>query len=459
MGFTPARPASSSGSVGLIVGIIVGVFVLIGIVGAGAAIFLRSRGAAVTAASDREKEAAYGDGAAWSDDDASVPVSSRDATWGNRAAPVTLVVFSDFECPFCSKFEATLSQVEQKYGPEKLRVVWKHNPLPFHNNARPAAIAAEAVFRLGGSKAFWKFHDSAFASQRELNPDSYERWAMAAGVDLTKFRGLVSDPAVAAKIDADMAEGKTVGVTGTPNSYINGFLLTGAQPLEKVVSIVDTELASAQRAIAAGTPADRVYAKLSQENKTRNAAPKPAAEPAADDPKVYDVPVGKSPVLGPATAKVTIVEFADFQCPFCKRVDPTLAQLRETYGDKIRIVWKNLPLSFHKNAAPAAELAMEARAQKGDKGFWAAHDLLFKNQTELGQRDLEAYAAQLGLDVSKARRAILNETHKAEIAEDERLASELDAKGTPHFFVNGRRVAGAQPLDKFKAMIDRELAR
>jgi protein-disulfide isomerase len=200
-----------------------------------------------------------------------------------------------------------------------------------------------------------------------------------------------------------------------------------------------------------------VYAKLSQENKTRNAAPKPAAEP-EDDTKVYTVPAGSSPSRGPATAKVTIVEFADFQCPFCKRVDPVLVQLRETYGDKIRIVWKNLPLEFHKNAGPAAELALEARAQKGDKGFWAAHDLLYKNQAELGERDLEAYAEQLGLDVAKAKRAILSEKHKAEIAEDLKLASEVGAKGTPNFFINGHKLVGAQPIEKFKAIIDRELA-
>jgi len=427
--------------------------VVLGMGVAGAVFFLRSKSATPTAIG---ADSAGGD--AWSDDDASVPVSSRDATWGNRAAPVTLVVFSDFQCPFCSKFEATLASAKEKYGPEKLRIVWKHNPLPFHNDARPAAIAAEAVFRVGGSSAFWKFHGSAFANQRELNQQSFETWAQAAGVDVTKFRQAQADPTVAAKVDADMAEGKVVGVQGTPNSFVNGTFLSGAQPIEKVTSLIDAELASAQRAIAAGTPADRVYAKLSQENKARNPAPtKPAAAP-EDDNKVYTVPVGDSPFRGPASAKVTIVEFADFQCPFCSRAEGTLNQLQEIYGNKIRIVWKNQPLSFHQNAAPAAELALEARAQKGDKGFWAAHDLLFKNGSSLSKSDLESYAGELGLNVGKVMSAIATKKHQSKLDEDIKLAAEVGATGTPTFFVNGHKLTGAQPVDKFKALIDKELA-
>jgi protein-disulfide isomerase len=457
--FVAARP-SRSGGAGVIVGVIVGLVVLFGAMGAGAFFLVRSRAKppTVTATS----EAAYGGDEAWSDADASVPVSSGDPVWGKRTAPVTLVVFEDFQCPFCGKYRTTLAAVKEKYGPEKVRVVWKSYPLPFHKEARPAAIAAEAVFRLGGSRAFWTFHDAAFAGQNALTPTSFERWAQEAGVDLTRFRELQDDPSVAAKVDADTALAKASGVQGTPNTFINGFLLTGAQPLEKVTSLVDTEMAAAERAIAAGTPADRVYSKLSKENSVKNPPPKKERDKeaeAADEEKVWSVPVGGSPSRGPATAKVTIVVFSEFQCPFCARSVPTLTQLQEIYGDKLRIVWKNNPLAFHKQAAPAAQLAMEARAQKGDTGFWAAHDLLFKNQKALANEDLEAYAAELKLDVARARRAILTEKHKEAIAQDQRLADQLDAKGTPTFFVNGHKITGAQPIEKFKTWIDRELAR
>src|SRR5262249_42556532 len=201
--------------------------------------------------------------------------------WGSRKAPVTLVLFSDFECPFCGKVEATISQLKEKYGPEKLRVVWKNNPLPFHKSARPAALAAETVFRLGGSKAFWKFHEQAFANQRSLTPDNFESWAASAGVDKAKFKAAVDKQEFAAKIDADTAVGKAAGVTGTPASMINGIFLSGAQPIDKFTTVIDEQLKAAQAAIASGTKADKVYAKLTGENKAKNPTPK-GREDAAD---------------------------------------------------------------------------------------------------------------------------------------------------------------------------------
>jgi protein-disulfide isomerase len=403
-------------------------------------------------------EGAYADGAAWSDDSASVPVSSKDPVWGSRTAPVTLVLFSDFECPFCTRVETTINQLKEKYGPDKLRVVWKSNPLPFHKNARPASVAAETVFRLAGSKAFWKFHELAFANQKALTPENFEQWAVQAGVDKAKFKAAYDKQEYAAKVDADMAVGKAAGVTGTPASIINGVFLSGAQPTEKFVAIIDEQLAAAQKAIASGTKPEAVYAKLSQENKAKAPPPKERAEkPAEDDKTIWKVPVGDSPSKGPATALVTIVEWSDFQCPFCSKVIPTLDELSKTYGDKVRVIWKDNPLPFHPRAEPAAELAREARAQKGEKGFWAAHDMLWKNQQKLNDEDLLGYAKELGLDVDKVKTAIAEKKYGASISADQDLADDLQASGTPHFFINGRRLVGAQPIEKFKTVIDEEM--
>ncbi len=397
-------------------------------------------------------------GEAWSDAEAAVPITSKDPTWGSRTAPVTLVLFSDFECPFCSRVEATLSQMKEKYGPDKLRVVWKNNPLPFHKNARPAALAAETVFRLGGSKAFWKFHELAFQNQRALTPENFEQWATQAGVDRAKFKAAYDKQEYAAKIDADAEVGKKAGVSGTPASYINGILVSGAQPAEKFSQVIDEQLNAAKAAIASGTKADKVYVKLSQENKAKNPTPQKREErPQEDDKTVWKVPVDGSPAKGKADALVTVVIFSDYQCPFCSRVEPTLDEVEKTYGDKVRIVWKNNPLPFHPRAEPAAELAMEARAQKGDKGFWAAHDMLFKNQQKLTDEDLLGYAKELGLDVDKVKAAINDKKYGAQISADQDLADDIQANGTPHFFINGRRLVGAQPVDKFKAVIDEEL--
>ena len=132
-------------------------------------------------------------------------------------------------------------------------------------------------------------------------------------------------------------------------------------------------------------------------------------------------------------------------------------KIRETYGDKVRIVWKHEPLPFHPRAEPAAELALEARAQKGDKGFWDAHDKLFESQPKLEDADLEKVAAELGLDVAKVKAAIKDKKHKKEIDADMELGDDVQASGTPHFFVNGRRLVGAQPFEKFQKIIDEEV--
>src|SRR6185437_5424175 len=143
--------------------------------------------------------------------------------------------------------------------------------------------------------------------------------------------------------------------------------------------VVDAQIEKANALVTKGTPRRRVYAELTKAQ-WKPPAPRPAPNPPVDDRVIHAVAVGTSPVRGKPTAPVTIVELAEFQCPFCARVEKTLAAIAAKYGDDVRIVWKNNPLPFHPRAEPAAELVMEARAQKGDKGFWAAHDLLFRQE-------------------------------------------------------------------------------
>ena len=412
-----------------------------------------------------EEIAASADGGGtWSDEDAAVPVSSKDPTWGNRNAPVTLVLFSDFQCPFCSRVEPTVAQLKEKYGPEKLRVVWKSNALPMHPNARPASVAAETVFRLGGSKAFWKFNTLAFQNQQTLTPEKFEQWAVQSGVDKAKWKASFDKGEFAKKVDDDMAVAKKLEISGAPASYINGNFLSGAQPIEKFAAVIDEELGKAKKAMDSGTKADKVYAKLAGENyqNKAKAAARPDAKPekpAEDDKTVWKVPAGDGPAKGGAEALVTIVQFSDFQCPFCSRVEPAIDDIMKTYGDKVRLIWRNNTLPFHPRAEPAAELAMEARAQKGDKGFWAAHAIIFKNQTKIADEDLLGYAKELGLDVDKVKVAIKDHKYQAGMQADADLADDIQASGTPHFFINGRRLVGAQPAEKFKAVIDEEIVK
>jgi protein-disulfide isomerase len=265
--------------------------------------------------------------AATREDDAVVPISARNPTWGNRTALVTVVEYSDMQCPFCAMVEPTLAALRETYGPENLRLVWKNIPLEKHPEARPAAEAAMGVFELAGAQGFWRFHDAAFADQGELGPERYVRWAREAGVtDTAAFQAGLASHRWGGAIDADLHEAVALGVEGTPTFFIDGILVVGAQPLEVFKRTIDAEIAKAKAKVAAGTPGDRVYTELTLVN--REFAPKPddhgdgPDEPPDDTKTVFKIPVGSSPVRGAPAALVTIVEFSDFQCPFCGRVDP-----------------------------------------------------------------------------------------------------------------------------------------
>ena len=272
-----------------------------------------------------------------------IPVGNSPAL-GPANALVTIVEFSDFQCPFCSRVEDTIRQVRQHYGRD-VRIVWKNNPLPFHDHETPAAEAAMAAHAQG---KFWEMHDLLFQNQSALNPPDLERYAQQLGLDMTRFRADIAAHRFTAQIDADKALATRVGAQGTPNFYINGTNLVGAQPPERFNSVIDQVLARARTI----TPRERVYAEMVASPVTVGDAPQQPQHPAQpqqpqqqlDPNTVYRVPVGNSPALGPADALVTMVIFSDFQCPFCGRVEPTLASIRERYGNDVRIVWKNQPL-------------------------------------------------------------------------------------------------------------------
>jgi protein-disulfide isomerase len=397
------------------------------------------------------------------EEDAGVPIFARNPTWGSRTAPVTIVEFADYQCPFCARAEPTMARIRAAYGPEVVRLVWKNLPMPFHESARPAAEAAMGVFALAGAEAFWKFHDAAFQDQGALSDAHYEAWARAAGVtDMSAWRaGLVSHR-WAGDVDADVRDAENLGVSGTPTFLVNGVRIIGAEPFEQIKTIIDQQIQAAKTKIAAGTPPERVYAVLSRENVAEGA--KAAADQDGDGPPedtktVFKVPLGKSPARGPASALVTIVEFADYQCPFSGRAEPTLAALRRKYGDELRIVFKNEPVPFHPRAEPAAEAALEVRAEKGDAAFWEMHDALFASQSELGDDALVKLAVSFGARADKVKAAIAHHTHQREIDDDVDLADDFQASGTPHFFIDGRRLRGAQPEQKFEAIIDEEIGK
>jgi protein-disulfide isomerase len=161
------------------------------------------------------------------------------------------------------------------------------------------------------------------------------------------------------------------------------------------------------------------------------------------------------PQIGPDNAKVTIVEFSDFQCPYCKRFrDETLNVLVEKYGDDIRFVYRDYPLPSHPQAQKAAEAA-ECADEQGK--FWEMHDLLYSNQESLSDDLYTVFAAQLGLDTQKFNDCLSSNKYAEEVAADLQDGQAYGVTGTPTFFVNGQVLVGAQPVSAFEALIDQEL--
>jgi protein-disulfide isomerase len=158
---------------------------------------------------------------------------------------------------------------------------------------------------------------------------------------------------------------------------------------------------------------------------------------------------------GPANAPIEIIEFSDFQCPYCLRANPTVKQVLSTYGDRIRFVYRNYPLPNHPNARPAAEAA-QCAAEQGQ--FWPYHDRLFADQSKLADEDLKQSAVALGLEAARFNACFDSHKYKARVEADMQAANEAGVNGTPAFFINGRMLSGAQPFDEFKRVIDEELA-
>lgn len=171
---------------------------------------------------------------------------------------------------------------------------------------------------------------------------------------------------------------------------------------------------------------------------------------------VKDVPAGDSPFMGGANAKVTIVEFSDFQCPYCKRGGALMGEIKKKYGNKVKVVFKHFPLPFHQHAKMAAQAANCAHKQKKEK-FWDLHDKMFDDQQGLAKEGLLAKAAAVGLNKADFEKCLGDSMVAQAVQADIDLGQKVGVKSTPTFFVNGKMINGAQPIEVFSEVIDEEL--
>jgi len=192
------------------------------------------------------------------------------------------------------------------------------------------------------------------------------------------------------------------------------------------------------------TQMQKVVQELQKQANLKIDLPQPRVQVAAD-----------GPARGPKDAPITIVEFSDFECPYCGAAHDTVEQVMSTYAGKVRLVYRQFPLSFHPHAAKAAEASLCA----ADQGkFWEYHDVLFKNQKKLEPTDLKAHATEVGMDPQKFGQCLDSGDKKKAVDADQQAGLQAGVGGTPAFFINGIFLNGAQPIDEFKKIIDGELA-
>jgi protein-disulfide isomerase len=364
---------------------------------------------------------------------------------GDPDALITMVEFSDYQCPYCSRANVVVEQLREQYG-SKLRVVMKNLPLDrLHPNARPAALAALAA---GEQGKYWEMHAKLFQNQGSLDDASLQGFARQIGLDMLKWDADRKDARLTKKIQDDSKLAASLGISGTPGFFINGRKIPGALPKDVFETVINEELAKAQAQLAKGVPASQIYAKVLEVGKEPPPPPPPTYAKVA-------IPAD-APALGPKNAKVTIVEWSDFQCPFCSRAAPIVHQIAQQYPNDVRIIFRNQPLtSIHANAQLAAEAALAAHAQGK---FWPMHDKLFANQGALDRASIERYAQEIGLNMDKFRKALDTGAMKARVAQDSQDGRAVGAGGTPTFFFNGRMQVGAD-FATFKELIDGEIAK
>jgi protein-disulfide isomerase len=330
------------------------------------------------------------------------------------------MLFSDFQCPSCAAAEPTLKAVREEF-PKDVQVIFKHNPLPIHAEA---PLAHEAAIEAARQGRFWEMHDLLFANQKTLRRDDLVAHAKTLGLDVAAFTRALDQRTHRAAVERDLAEARALGVTSTPAIFINGRRAAGMPPPASLTGLIRNLLNGGDGSESAPVPMT-----------------------------TFDL--AGSPVRGPADAPVTIVAFSDLQCSYCARANATVERVLSQYSGRVRWVFKHYPLDFHADA-PLAHRAALAAQQQGK--FWEMHDAIFAKQRTMKRADLLQHAASLGLDVKRFTADLDSDRFAAIIDRDMKEGQKVGVDGTPTFFVNGQPLVGAQPFERFTAVIDRALA-
>ncbi|MFW6042445.1 MAG: thioredoxin domain-containing protein [Chloroflexota bacterium] len=366
------------------------------------------------------------------------------ATKGDPTAPVTIVEFTDYQCPYCARYvEETLPNLVETFVESgDVYYVMKDFPLDhIHEEARAAAAAARCA---GEQEAYWEMHDLLFARQplwaekgAEESATVFNELASELELDENEFETCFDSGRFDDAIESNVSEGQALGINGTPAFFIDGYPVVGAQPYELFAYAID----------------------LAQEDRLAEAyTQEPEPEPERPQEPV-DVPLGDAPAIGDPDAPVVIVEYTDFQCPYCARhFQQTFPRIVENFVDSgmVYYVFKDFPLTdIHPQAVEAAEAAHCAREQDA---FIEMHDMLFEQQDAWnGRNDASEifieFAGELGLEQESFSQCLESDRHVEAIMADREEGASLGVRGTPGFFINGHFVSGAQPYELFEQAV------
>jgi protein-disulfide isomerase len=366
---------------------------------------------------------------------------------------VTVEFFCTFTHTQCAYMHDLLRQIQQRH-PDRLRVIYRHVVLPYRDNQAISEAGVE-MWRQG---LFFEFADAVYQKPGQFALKDLEPTVRQIGGDVDALRAALADHRGKAILERDALWRDQLGVN-FPAVLWNGTQIqqAGVQRIDDYEAQFEVAQAAAQKRIADGVPAARLYAVLLREAmrgriSARHDNPRQQIDLGA--PRVA-VRTEGAPARGPAGAPVTIVVFSDFECPFCRREVDQIKRLEQIYAGRVRIVYKHFPLAFHANARGAAEASVCAHMQGK---FWAYHDLVFKNYGRARKPDLLRYAAEANLDVAKLAADLDGGRCAAAVDSDIAEGKALGIEITPTLFVNGLKLVGIRTLAELNVVVDDELA-
>jgi len=328
--------------------------------------------------------------------------------------PVEVVVYSDFQCPFCGQFYKPFRQLMTE-GVEGVpaKFEFKNFPLSFHPYAQ---LAAQAVMAAKQQGKFWEMHDAIFAHQSAMKRENLLAYAEQLGLDMNRFRKDLDSDAIKQMVEHDKLDGAKAKVEATPTVLINGKAYSGSRSYAELKKLVQGD--RLQRRALLEIP-DRLLSK------------------------------------GSPDANVTLEFFADLESPVSRPALAALQQILDRYPTKVRLQFRNFPLVFH----PQAPLAHEAAMTGATEGhFWDFAAYLLDHQDSLREQDLIAYAGRLGLDENQFAESMRKHRYAPRVDADLTKGQERGLRGSPVIFVNKKRIDGVPDLQKLTEYVEAELA-